>query len=417
MRRFGTHVCLAIGLALCYGFGCGCAAATRPAPTPPKNVILMIGDGMGFQQVKAAGLYANGRSGSLFLQTLPYKGNVQTISVFPAHLKRGRVHVTDSAAAATAMATGHKVFNGVISLALPGDGHPYKTVLESFAADGKRTGLVTTAYITDATPAGFGAHSKARGNAAEILDCYLKTVRPDVILGGGYTKWPLMLTPGMVEAAGYKAVTDREQLLALKPGQFGHVFGIFGLSNMPYEADKAAAATQPAEANMLAMPSLSQMTAVALRMLSTDHKGFFLMVEGGLIDKAAHKNDLARSVPETVEFDKAVKVAMDWARNRKDTLVLVTADHETGGLKVIEGRGKGNLPEVTWSSNGHTNARVPLYAWGVGADKIQGTLDNTDIYRLMMGTFDKSSARAQAIAVKHAAVMTPQSAAVPANAD
>ena len=389
-RKFSTLVSLTAAVSLVSLMGSGCA---RPigAPAVPKNVIILIGDGMGFEHLKAGGLYANGKEGSLFLEALPYRAEVVTTPVPGANAKPGQEAITDSAAAATALATGHKVYNGVIGMALPGDGKPYTTVLESFAAQGKRTGLVSTAFITDATPAGFGGHANGRGSHADIVDCYLRTVRPDVILGGGDTDKKANLTPEAITAAGYELVTDRKALAALKAGRAGRVFGLFGPGNLPYEGQKAAAATRPSRANLLDMPNLSEMADVALRKVSADGKGFFLMIEGGLIDKVAHKHDLAMCLPEVVEFDRTVRLVVDWARQRKDTLVIVTADHETGGLKVAQGRGKGNLPEVTWSTGGHTGSHVPLFAWGVGARKVKGTLDNTDVYGLMMGTFDASA--------------------------
>jgi alkaline phosphatase len=385
--RLGVLVSIAV-LGSAAGLGCG------PAAARPKNVVILIGDGMGFEHLKAAGLYANGREGSLFMESLPYKGRVRTTSVPPANLKPGSQHVTDSAAAGTAMATGRKVYNGVLSVASPGDGQPYTTVLESFAAQGKMTGIVSTAYITDATPAAFGAHASARGGRAEIVSCYLKTVRPNLILGGGDSDKKANLKPEVIEAAGYEVITNKAQLAGLKAGPGCHVFGLFANSNMPYEAQKAAAATQPDRAALLDAPSLSEMAAAVLPIVSAEPKGFFLMLEGALIDKSAHKHDLALCLPEVVEFDKTASLVMEWARKRKDTLVIVTADHETGGLQVVRGNGRGQLPEVTWSSTGHTNADVPLFAWGVGAKRVVGRLDNTDIYRLMMGTFEGSTADA-----------------------
>jgi alkaline phosphatase len=328
------------------------------------------------------------------MESLPCKGRARTISVPPTNLRPGREHVTDSAAAGTALAAGRKVYNGVLSVASPGDGRPYPTVLENFAAQGKMTGIVSTAYITDATPAAFAAHASARGNRADIVACYLKTVRPNLILGGGDTDKKANLTPEAIKAAGYEVVTNKTQLAGLKAGPGCHVFGLFAPSNMPYEAQKAAAATQPDRAALLDAPSLSQMAAAALRLVAAEPKGFFLMLEGALIDKAAHRHDLTLCLPEVVEFDKTTSLVMEWARKRKDTLVVVTADHETGGLRVVRGNGRGQLPEVTWSTGGHTNADVPVFAWGVGAKRVVGRLDNTDIYRLMMGTFEGSTADA-----------------------
>ena len=393
VRRIGGLASVvALALVSVAGVGCNRAVEGRSARAP-KNVIVLIGDGMGFEHLKAAGLYAGGKEGSLYLETLPYRAEVVTTPVPAANAKPGREAVTDSAAAATALATGHKVYNGVVSVALPGDGKPYPTVLESFAATGKMTGLVSTAFITDATPAGFGAHARGRGGRAEIVDCYLKTVRPNVILGGGETNLAAGLTPAAIEAAGYQLVTDRKGLASLQAGPASRVFGVFAPGNLPFEAQRAATATQPKQAGLPDAPSLSDMAGAALKIVSGERKGFFLMIEGGLIDKAAHKHDLAMCVPEVVEFDRTVKLVMDWAAKRKDTLVIVTADHETGGLKVVQGRGKGNLPEVTWSTGGHTGSHVPLFAWGVGARKIKATVDNTDVYRLAMGTYTAAPAK------------------------
>lgn len=399
-KRVGLS-CGLVFLMFCGIIASGCARPAAPVTSAaPRNVILLIGDGMGFEHVKAGSLYATGREDGLFLQSLPYKAQARTISVPPVDLKPGRVHVTDSAAAATALATGHKVYNGVVSVAMPGDGQPYKTVLESFAASGKKTGLVTTDSIAGATPAGFGAHSSGRGNGTEIIDCYLKTVRPDVLLGGGYSTKDFVLTAAMVQAAGYKAVTNSGELAAVHPDQCIRLFGVFGKGTIPFQADKIAAATQPAKADLLRMPGLPQMATVALATLSHEKKGFFLMIEGALIDKAAHKNDLERCVPEVVEFDKTVKAVIAWARHHKDTLVLVTADHATGGLHVVKSCGKGQMPEVTWSTGGHTGANVPVYAWGAGGKQVRGILDNTDIYRLMMGTYKASAVPAAAPATQ-----------------
>ena len=399
IRSF-KHVRRLAVIALLVAMTPGCREASRQAALQtsavPKNVILLIGDGMGPEHIKAGSFYASGKPDSLFMQSMPYKAQVVTMAAKAPDAPAGQLPITDSAAAGTAMATGHKAYDSVLSVAIPGDGKPLKTVLESFADKGKMTGLVTTAYITDATPAAFASHTEARKNHADVVTGYLKTVRPNLIMGGGDSDKAANLTGQTIQAAGYQLITDRKGLAALQPAPEGHVFGLFGPTNMPYEADKIAAATQPARAALLEMPSLSEMTQAALKTAAAQPKGFFLMIEGGLIDKAAHANDTARMVPEVVEFDKTVKVVMDWAANRTDTLVLVVADHETGGLKVLQGNGQGRLPQVAWTTSSHTGTNVILYAWGVGADKVAGVLDNTDIYRLMMGTFTASSVPATA---------------------
>jgi alkaline phosphatase len=330
-----------------------------------RNVILLIGDGMGFEHVKAASLFAYGEDGKLAMQRLPVKGRMTT------HPAEGPQEVTDSAAAATAMATGVKASNGVLSVRLPGDGQSLPTVLEQLAARGMRTGLVTTTYMTHATPAGFAAHVKSRKMVEDIAAQYLRRTRPDVLLGGGGKG----LTPEAARAAGYTVVVGRRGLCRLNPSGVARLCGLFGEGHMPYEYDCA----MRIDSGYDRLPHLSEMTRVALAVLERGESGFFLMVEGGRIDHAAHSNDLPNAVVETLEFDNAVKEVLRWAHGRKDTLVIVTADHECGGLKVIKARGRLSWPEVTWASKEHTGVPVPVYAWGLVAERFAGELDNTDI--------------------------------------
>jgi alkaline phosphatase len=285
----------------------GNLALAGGAAAMPSSVILFIGDGMGAGQVAAAGLYAGG---ALSFEAFPYQGQVTTYSASSA--------ITDSAAAATAMATGRKVNNGVISTAIPGDGAELRTVLEKAADAGKSTGLVTTTSITHATPAAFAAHEPSRSNNAQIAQDYLTQTQPNVLLGGnGFMSG--------ATAAGYTVVSDAAGLQALDTDNTTFVSGQFAGGDMTYELDRAPTTTQP---------HLSDMTAVALDMLDNDPDGFFLMVEGGRIDHAAHANDIERTVQEVLEFSRAVETAMDWIATSAalETLVLVTADHETGGL-------------------------------------------------------------------------------------
>jgi alkaline phosphatase len=277
------------------------------AGAPPKNVIILIGDGMGFEHVRAAGMYKNGQDGTLVFESFPHKDQVNTYSASPS--------VTDSAAAATAIATGFKVNNGVVSVADPGDGSELETLLEYFKTLGKSTGLVTTTYVTHATPACFGAHEPSRGNYSAIADDYLSQTRPNVLFGGGANG----MSVSAAEGAGYAVVTDAAGMLALDTETADMVSGQFGSGGLPYELD-----------GLDSLPHLSEMTETALQILDNDPNGFFLMVEGGLIDWAAHANDLPRMVWETIEFDNAVLEVLDWAAGRTDTLIIVTADHETG---------------------------------------------------------------------------------------
>lgn len=326
-----------------------------------QNIVLLIGDGMGFEQVRAAGMYANGSAGSLSFESFPYQGSVSTLSVLGG--------TTDSAAAATAMATGDKVDNGVISQQIPGDGSDLETILETAKGLGASTGLVTTTTISYSTPASFAAHEGSRNNFQEIVSDYLTASQPDVLLGGAQ-----FIDPLTAEAAGYTVVENSNQLVSLHTETESRLWGQFGETHMPYEWD-----------GLGIFPHLSGLTQAALAILDNDPDGFFLMVEGGRIDNAGHDNHLQRNVFETLEFSNTAGVVMAWAAGRVDTLVIVTADHETGGLKVVANNGQGNFPEVTWSATIHTAQDVPVYAWGVNAHLLKGMVDNTDIFTTMDG--------------------------------
>ncbi len=330
----------------------------------PKNIIVFIGDGMGPEHVRAAGYYYNGASGVFPFEGFPFQGYLTTYSADNA--------VTDSAAAGTALATGHKANNGVISMAYPANadypvqGSEMLTLLEYFKAISKSTGLVSTAYLTDATPAAFGAHESSRSNTAQIAADFYTQTHPNVLLGGGGNGQ----STAAAQTAGYTVVTTKTGLLGLNPETTGPVSGQFGSSDFPYFYDGYGTT----------YPRLAEMTDVALRILDNDPEGFFLMVDGGRIDDAAHANDLARAIPDVGELSAAVQVAIDWAAGRNDTLIVVTADHETGGLNVVTNNGIGVYPTVTWSTTGHTATNVPAYGLGVNAGFIGGVLDNTNLF-------------------------------------
>jgi len=343
---------------------CGGKAGTlAQTPRPEdraKNIILFIGDGMGSEQIKAAGIYGTGVGGTLSFEAFPHKGYIST-----SNAEGG---VTDSAAAATAMATGTKVSNGVLAVALPGDGMPLETVLEVFKKQGKRTGLVTTTSIAHATPAAFASHEKTRDNHDAIAAAYFNESRPDILFGGGGH-----IAQADGKKAGYTVVADRDEMMTLETEGETRVLGIFGRGNMPFESD-----------GLGNLPHLSEMTQVALQILENAPYGFFLMVEGGLIDHACHANDIHRAVLETIEFSNAVAKTLDWAKTHPDSLILVTADHETGGLQVVGNNGRGVLPAVSWSNTGHTKDDVPVYGWGKGAERVSGNMENTDIFQIIM---------------------------------
>jgi len=325
---------------------------------PAANVILLIGDGMGPEQVKAAECV---KGGPLFFQSWPHKSRVDTASA--------NSEVTDSAAAATAMATGRRVNNGVLSIAIPGDSSELQTTLEYFKGKGKLTGLVTSDAMTGATPAAFGAHESSRGGQAGIAGDYLSQTRPNILFGGGENG----MTVEAATAAGYLVVTNRSGMLGLNTGSSTNVSAQFGNGPLPYEYDGFGD-----------YPHLSEMTSNALAILQKGQAGFFLLVEGGNIDHACHGHDLPRMIPDVIEFERTVQTVMDWAKKRSDTLVIITADHETGGLKVVKDNGVGKDPTVEWTANGHTGTNVCLWAWGVNSDKITPKMANTNIFQLMV---------------------------------
>lgn len=308
-----------------------------------KYIFLMIGDGMGEAQRNLAESFAdlNGEKTSLIINSLPVSGKVTTASA--------NASVTDSAASATALSTGHKTNNGMIAVAP--DGEELKTIIEQAEDNGLSTGLVTTTSITNATPAAFAAHQKSRGSEADIALDYLDS-GVDFFAGGGASFFlPASYSGGGLDAAGRKLassrkddtnlVSDFEQagyvtfIGAQGAAEFSHyipsagdkVFASFTNSHMPYAID---AATQ-----RFAAPSLAGMTRTAIQTLQTDDDGFVLMVEGGRIDHACHINDAAGAVFETLSFNDAVEEAYAfYSAHPEETLIIVVADHETGGLKI-----------------------------------------------------------------------------------
>jgi alkaline phosphatase len=235
---------------------------------------------------------------------------------------------------------------------------------------GKSTGLVTTSTMTDATPAAFAAHNSSRWNYPQIASDYLFVIRPNILLGGGNYGWNAL----EAVSAGYTIVTNLSSLQAIDTETATHVAGVFGHGVFPSEYD-----------GLGDLPTLSQMTTTALDILDNDPEGLFLLVEHEGTDTYGHENDIQRSIFAAVELSNAVQIALDWAAGRDDTLIVVTADHETGGLSVTQNNGEGNMPTVSWSTLGHTNLRVPVYAVGPNSNSINGIFDNTRLRAIMLG--------------------------------
>ena len=333
-----------------------------------KNVIFMIGDGMGLNQVQLTQWYHVGAYDKLNMQKMPVIGLVSTYSSSSG--------VTDSAAAATALATGFKTKNGVVGL--DPDGKKLKNLLEAAREVGKSTGIVVTSSITDATPAAFSAHQKSRSDH-ELIAEDISKCNADVILGGGRQFFIPKSEGGArtdernllkeMENNQYTVVKNKSEMEDVKSGK---LIGLFkaGTLSTPYPQDASGVE-----------PTLEQMTAKAIEILSSNPKGFVLMVEGSKIDGFAHSNNADSMMNEIILFDNAVRVALEFAEKDKETLVIVTADHETGGLAMPDNasRTKGNKSTAKWTTNNHSASHVPIYAYGPGAIEFTGMLDNTDI--------------------------------------
>lgn len=308
------------------------ACATPPGAgdaggAAPKNVIILFADGVASTQ------WEFGRYSSRYLRNAPFvttdivmrDGVLGLMSTAPANAL-----VTDSAAAATAMSTGHKTDNDRVSV-LP-DGTPVQTLMEAAKAAGKRIGLVTTAPVYDASPAAFSVHAKSRRDAQAIVDQYL-AFEPDVLMGGG-REYFLPRTQGeggradgrdvtaLFRDKGYDYARDAAELRAARGAR---LLGLFAADDMDAEIDR-----DPAQ-----QPSMAEMAVAALRALSQrSPQGFVLFLENENVDNAGHRNDIAALMRDLWAFDAAVKVALDFQQRHPDTLILVTGDHETGGLSI-----------------------------------------------------------------------------------
>ena len=300
----------------------------------------MIADGMGDGHRDLASLYRHGRRQALFLEGLDHSGRSRTAS---------RGGITDSAAAATALATGTFTWNGYTGMGP--NNETLSTVLGAARDAGLGVGIVTTTLVPHATVAAFTANVRSRYNYAEIAAQQAR-MSPDVILGGGSEWFSRRVLRGL-EDRGAAVVSDRDALQSHVPGSANGLVGIFASEHLPYEAARSAR-----------VPSLAEMTLAALDELDENPEGFLLVVEGGRIDHAAHDNRAAEVVHETLAFDDAVRAAADWADGRADTTLLVTSDHETGGLDVVGDAPAGTLATVRWRWRHHTNRRVGV--WGRG---------------------------------------------------
>ncbi|MEP9404736.1 alkaline phosphatase [Peribacillus frigoritolerans] len=412
-----------------------------------KNVIFLIGDGMGVSYTSAY-RYLKDNPGTKVAERTEFdKYLVGQQMTYPEDSAQ---NITDSASAATAMSAGVKTYNAAI--AVDNDKSEVKTVLEAAKEKGKATGLVATSEITHATPASFGAHDENRKNMNSIADDYYNELikgkhKIDVLLGGGKSNFvrPDVNLAKAFEKDGYSYVTDKNQMLKDKNEQ---VLGLFASEGLPKMIDR------PSET-----PSLADMTSSAIQRLNKDKDGFFLMIEGSQVDWAGHDNDIVGAMSEMEDFEKAYKAAMEFAKKDKHTLVVATADHSTGGfsigakgiynwygepikaakrtpdfmadaivkgadvektlkqyinqnvVKLTDGEIKtvteaaksknvtkvdnaieaifDNRTNTAWTTGGHTGEDVPVYAYGPYKERFAGQVDNTDQAKIIFDLLKK----------------------------
>lgn len=390
-------------------------ASVLPAPSSnpanaassnTRNVILFIGDGMGTAQRNAIRLATVGEKGNLAMDSMPYVGLIHTSSIVP---------ITDSAASATAYASGVKTYNGAIGM--NADKKTVQTLMEVAKSAGKSTGVVTTSQITDATGAAFGAHVEDRSKQSDIALQLLTKSKVDVLLGGGEDFWYPAGNPGkfpdepaedpsekskgtqgnLVDKAkqlGYTYVTNTKDMQNAKGSK---LLGLFANEEMFQQNPEGEGDIYDP------VVSLPDMTKKAIDTLAKNNKGFFLMVEEEGTDEFAHANNAKMTIKAGQALDQSVQVAKDFAKKNPDTLVLVLADHETGGFSIEavdeddesgDGISKEDGPfaianskhnfVVDWTTSGHTAVDIPITAMGKNAQLFTGFYENTEVFTKLL---------------------------------
>jgi alkaline phosphatase len=421
-------------------------ALTVSVMAGPKNTIIMISDGCGYYQVDAASLFRHGETGMLVFESFPVQFAMST------HPADGTVYdpdsawvsfdyvtrkPTDSAASGTALACGEKTNNGM--LGYDPEGTLLETVMERSEKIGRMTGAVTSLQLSHATPASFVIHNMSRQNYEEIARDMFMNSATDVIMGcgnpyydedgnvtkllefkyvGGRETWK-ELEDGEIggDADGdgkpdpWTLIQEREEFQRMMSGETPkRVIGIPEVRTTLQQKRSGDENAAPFEVPLHeSIPTLEEMSMAAINVLSSDPDGFTLMIEGGAVDWAGHANQAGRIIEEELAFTDAVKAVIDWVEANSswdETLLIVTADHETGYLtgpgsgaaetpvwNPLTNKGKGAVPGMEWHSGGHTNSLVPLYAKGEGSelfekyakkeDPVRGKyLDNTDVARV-----------------------------------
>tara|TARA_B100001057_G_scaffold265755_1_gene265945 strand:- start:3406 stop:4704 length:1299 start_codon:yes stop_codon:yes gene_type:complete len=356
-----------------------------------KNIILFIGDGMSVSQISAFRLYQGGPNSRVIVDSFPYSGKVLTHSA--------NAIVTDSASSGTAFSTGKKTNNTTLGVDV--NGQPIENITEMLDKSGYVSSVISTSEVTHATPAAFVVHTSSRYLSDEIsiqmTDSKIKN-----ILGGG-RKFFIPEENGGNREDGIQLlekvktnsilITSKSELI--DPSLYGdsQVFGLFADEHLRDENTPENHSTEPSMKKMLEF-SVNR----SKKFVENGCKGFFVMAEASQVDWAGHGNDFEYLMREMTDLEEGIKWALNFAKENKDTLVVVTADHETGGLLIEpnDPRKYENL-DIKFSFNtgigrgSHTGVPVPIYAYGPGAENFTGTLDNTDVHRALLAAANQDN--------------------------
>lgn len=456
MQKFTSAVLGGFLLATCL-LACDGPRQAGQVSVPPfkqrsqaKNIIVMIGDGMGYNHSQAASLFLYGEPGGQPYNAFPVQVGMSTFpeggrydpATFWEDFSASVDGATDSAAAATAMATGSKTYQHAIGVDT--QRRALRNVVEAAEASGRATGVITSVPFSHATPAGFVTHNPSRKNYEEIARDMLEASGLEVLMGcghpwyddnghkqkvpssyryvGGEKIWEALQQgtlgrdcDGDGKNDPWRLIQERQSFLNLAEGKTPkRVVGIAQVGQtLQQKRSDGGSDTAFSQPFIQSVPTLAEMTRGALNVLDDDPDGFFLMIEGGAIDWASHANQAGRMIEEQVAFDRAVACVIEWVETHsswQETLLIVTADHECGFLNgagpvnrwnPLINHGVGQQPAMQWHSRGHTNSLVPLFAKGAGADLLKNYdqhevdpirgryVDNTAIGQLVMSLLTK----------------------------
>ena len=356
-----------------------------------KNIILFIGDGMSISQISAFRLHQGGPNSRVAVDSFPYSGQVLTHSA--------NAIVTDSASSGTAFSTGEKTNNRALGVDIKGQ--PIENITETLDKSGYVSSVISTSEVTHATPAAFAVHTSSRYLTDEIsiqmTDSKIKN-----ILGGG-RKFFIPEEDGgnredginLIEKVKSKSrlITDKSELSNPARYDDSQVFGLFADEHLRDDSTPENHSTEPSIEKMLEF-SVNR----SEKFIENGCKGFFIMAEASQVDWAGHGNDFEYLMREMIDLEDGIKWALNFAKENKETLVVVTADHETGGLLIEpnDPRKYENL-DIKFSFNtgigrgSHTGVPVPIYAYGPGAENFTGTLDNTDVHRALLAAANQDN--------------------------